>query len=157
MSWELATATGHYVVDLAPDGAGPVLQDWTSGAVRDWSPSLVEAFETPVDRLPLEYAALGSRHVRGCDLIVVRPDQTVGARLTWAAADVVMDTRPDGGTLFTARAVDELGELEVVLRIETSPRARRGAQASHPDQHRRPDPDLAARVGSRLGVAGGTG
>jgi hypothetical protein len=80
MSWVLPTATGRYVVDLAPAEAGPVLQDWTDGDIRDWSPSSLPGFETALDRLPSELSALGSRQVRGADLIVDHGNGLLGAR-----------------------------------------------------------------------------
>ena len=119
MSWVLPTATGRYVVDLAPGGAGPVLQDWTTGDVRPWGPSPPAGFETEPDRLPSEYAALGTRQVRGADLIVEHGDGTVGARLRWPSECV--ELRRDGPrSRFSARAEDSTGDLAVELIIETS-------------------------------------
>ena len=91
VSWILPTATARYVVDLSADGAGPVLQDWTDGEIRTWAPSDQHSFDTPPDRLPSELSALGTRQVRGADLIVDHGGALVGARLVW----------PPGGVDFT--------------------------------------------------------
>ena len=84
MNWVLATASSRYVVDFADAAAGPVLQDWTSGDVRDWRPDPVRSMRTEPDRIPSEYSALGTRHVRGADLIVDHGDGLLGARLVWS-------------------------------------------------------------------------
>jgi hypothetical protein len=83
VSWILPTATARYVVDLAAEDAGPVLQDWTDGEVRTWPPSDQHSFDTPPDRLPSELSALGTRQVRSADLIVDHGGALVGARLVW--------------------------------------------------------------------------
>ncbi|HEY3339071.1 MAG TPA: alpha-galactosidase [Propionicimonas sp.] len=119
MSWELATATGRYVIDLAPDGVGPVLQDWTGLAARPWLPEQDPAFLTEADRLPLEFSALGTRHVRGAELVVEHPDGIVGARLTWPA-DGVSLTDDGYDSTFTALAVDTTGRVTVMLVIAAS-------------------------------------
>lgn len=119
MSWELATATSRYVIDLAPDGAGPVLQDWTSAAARPWIPEHDPAFLTEADRLPLEFSALGTRHVRAAELVVEHPDGIVGARLSWDA-DGVSFTDDGYDSTFTAQAVDTTGRLAVSLVVEAS-------------------------------------
>lgn len=77
MSWELTTATTRYVIDLAEGGAGPVLQDWTGTEPLPWLPEPSAAFLTEADRLPSEYSSLGTRHVRGAELIVEYPDGIV--------------------------------------------------------------------------------
>ncbi|GAA3618497.1 alpha-galactosidase [Microlunatus ginsengisoli] len=119
MSWTLPTATSRYVVDLAADGGGPVLQDWTAGDVRPWAPSARAGFETEPDRLPSEYSALGTRQVRGADLIVDHGDGLLGARLSWPAECV--EVRRDGPrTRFSAQARDDTGTLAIELVIETS-------------------------------------
>ena len=119
MSWELATATTRYVIDLAPGGAGPVLQDWTGAEPRPWVPEPGPEFLTEADRLPSEYSALGTRHVRGAELIVEHPDGIIGARLAWPADEV---TFSDDGerSVFTARAVDTSGRLATTLVVEAS-------------------------------------
>jgi len=119
VSWELATATTRYLMDLAPDGAGPVLQDWTSSEPRPWLLEPDPAFLTEADRLPLEYSALGTRHVRGGELVVEHPDGVVGARLTWPE-DGASLTDDGQRSTFTARAVDTTGRLAVTLVIEAS-------------------------------------
>ena len=118
MSWVLPTATGRYVMDLAPGEAGPVLQDWTDGDIRDWRPSSRPGFETALDRLPSEFSALGSRQVRGADLIVDHGNELVGARLVWPenAVEVVTDGPL---TRLTARGHDTTGDLGLVLEIQT--------------------------------------
>jgi alpha-galactosidase len=119
VSWILPTATGRYVVDLAPDEAGPVLHDWTAGDIRGWAPDSQPGFVTPLDRLPSELSALGSRQVRGADLIVDHGEGLVGARLLWPASAVAVVT--DGArTRLSARGHDTTGNLEVELQIETS-------------------------------------
>lgn len=119
MTWTLATATGRYVVDLAPEGAGPVLADWTDAEPRPWSPDPGAAFVTPADRLPSEYSALGTRHVRTADLIVEQEDGLVGARLTWSQ-DAVEFTDDGVRSTFTAVATDHAGRLTVRLGITAS-------------------------------------
>lgn len=121
MSWELATATTRYVVDLAPDGGGPVLQDWTGAEPRPWVPEPNPAFLTEADRLPSEFSALGTRHVRGAELVVEHPDGIVGARLTWPEDQV--DFVDDGSdSTFTASATDSSGRVAVTLVIQASRR-----------------------------------
>jgi alpha-galactosidase len=121
MSWELRTATSRYVIDLAPDHAGPVLQDWTAGEPRGWEPEPGHQFVTLPDRLPLEYSALGTRHVRGAELVVEHPDGIVGARLTWPADQVAFTDDGERST-FTAGAVDTSGRVAVTLVVEASRR-----------------------------------
>jgi alpha-galactosidase len=118
VSWILATATGRYVVDLAAGDAGPVLQDWTDGDIRDWAPTTVHSFQTTLDRLPSEVSALGSRQVRGADLIVDHGDGLLGARLVWPEDAVELVT--DGPlTRLTARGHDTTGDLGLLLEIRT--------------------------------------
>ncbi len=119
MSWVLTTATSRYVIDLAPDDAGPVLQDWTATETLPWLPEPNPAFLTEADRLPSEYSALGTRQVRAAELIVEHPDGIVGARLAWPPGEVAFT---DDGTrsVFTARAVDTCGRLAVTLVVEAS-------------------------------------
>jgi alpha-galactosidase len=115
----LPTATARYVVDLAAEDAGPVLQDWTDGEVRTWAPSDQHSFDTPPDRLPSELSALGTRQVRGADLIVDHGGALVGARLVWPLGAV--DFTEDGPrTRLTARGHDTTGDVELVLEIEAS-------------------------------------
>jgi alpha-galactosidase len=119
VSWILPTATARYVVDLAAEDAGPVLQDWTDGEIRTWAPSDQHSFDTPPDRLPSELSALGTRQVRGADLIVDHGGALVGARLVWPPGGV--DFTEDGPrTRLTARGHDTTGDLELVLEIEAS-------------------------------------
>ncbi|HET9648624.1 MAG TPA: alpha-galactosidase [Microlunatus sp.] len=119
MSWVLPTATSRYVVDLAPDGGGPVLQDWSDHPAAGWQPSREAGFETGPDRLPSEFSALGTRQVRGADLVVDHGNGLVGVRLQWPPERVHVTT--DGPrTRFEASAVDSTGRLAVTLRIETS-------------------------------------
>lgn len=121
MSWELHTATSRYVIDLAPDDAGPVLQDWTAGAPEPWRPEPVTSFLAEADRLPLEFSALGTRQVRAAELVVEHPDGIVGARLRWPAEQVSF--ADDGqDSVFTATAVDTSGRVRVVLVVEASRR-----------------------------------
>lgn len=119
MSWQLATATSRYVVDLAPDGLGPVLQDWSDAQPRDWHPEPVAAFLTEADRVPTEYSALGTRQVRGAELIVHGSGSQVGTRLSWSPDQVVLD---DDGTRsrLVARAADPIAGVSVELVIEAS-------------------------------------
>ena len=119
MSWILPTATARYVVDFADEDAGPVLQDWTDGEIRNWAPSHSHSFDTPRDRLPSELSALGTRQVRGADLIVDHGGALVGAGLIWASGGV--DFTEDGPrTRLTTRGRDTTGDLELVLVIEAS-------------------------------------
>ena len=119
MSWILPTATARYVVALAAEDAGPMLQDWTDGEIRTWAPSDQHSFDTPPDRLPSELSALGTRQVRGADLVVDHGGALVGARLVWPAGGV--DFTEDGPrTRLTAHGHDTTGDLELVLEIEAS-------------------------------------
>ncbi|MCA1480804.1 hypothetical protein, partial [Bradyrhizobium sp. NBAIM08] len=117
--WLLRTATSTYAVALAPDEAGLVLQDWTDGEPRPWEPTDVHGFRLPIDRQPLEYAALGSRQAGGVDLVVDHGEGLVGARLVWRAEDVRLEKTSTGSTL-TATDVDTTGDLGLTLIIETS-------------------------------------
>ena len=119
MSWTLPTASACYVVDSGPDGAGLVLQHWAGGPVRDWQPGRSAGFDTAIDRLPLEFSALGSRQVRGSDLIVDHGDSLVGARLAWPDDQVSVESN---GLLTRLTAVggDTTGHLALRLMIETS-------------------------------------
>ncbi|SEQ72553.1 alpha-galactosidase [Microlunatus flavus] len=115
----MRTATSTYAVGLAPDGAGPVLLDWTDGEPRTWAPVTVNTFVLPVDREPLELAVLGTRQAGSFDLLVDHGDALVGARVEWDAEDVVCVT--DGpSTTLTARGRDTTGDLAVELVIMTS-------------------------------------
>ena len=119
MSWILRSATARYVVDLAAGDVGPVLQDWTDGEIRAWTPNHQHSFDTPPDRLPSELSALGTRQVRGADLIVDHGGALVGARLVWPSGSV--DFIEDGPhARLIARAHDTEGDLELVLEIEAS-------------------------------------
>ena len=119
MSWELTTATSTYVIDLAPDGGGPVLQDWTASQPRPWVPEPVTSFLTEADRVPSEYSALGTRQVREAELVVERADGATGARLVWPEDSI--EFFDDGATSrFTARAADTSGGIEVTLVIEAT-------------------------------------
>jgi alpha-galactosidase len=96
-----------------------VLQDWTDGDIRDWGPISLPGFETALDRIPSEVSALGSRQVRGADLIVDHGNGVRGARLVWPENAVEMVT--DGPiTRLTARGHDTTGDLGLVLEIQTS-------------------------------------
>jgi alpha-galactosidase len=119
LCWVLPTATGRYAVGFAADGAGPVLQDWTDGEIRDWHPTDAKSFDVDLDRIPSEFSALGSRQVRGADLVVDHGDSLVGARLIWSSEDVEVSTE---GVLtrFVATGADSTGHLAIALTIETS-------------------------------------
>ena len=118
MSWVLPTATGRYVVDLAPGDAGPVLQDWTDGDIRDWGPSSLPGLRDAAGPPALEVSALGSRQVRGADLIVDHGNGLLGARLVWP--DDAVEVVADGPlTRLTARGHDTTGDLGVMLEIHT--------------------------------------
>ena len=107
------------MVGLAPDGAGPVLLDWTAGEPRAWEPPGVNSFVLPVDREPLELAVLGTRQTGSFDLLVDHGDALVGARVAWDAGDVRVET--DGPvTTLTALGRDTTGDLGVELVIMTS-------------------------------------
>jgi alpha-galactosidase len=119
VSWSLPTAAATYTVDLAEDGAGLVLQDWSDQPARAWQPAARQGFETDLDRLPSEFSALGSRQVRGADLVLDHGNGLVGARLVWDGDRV--DLLQDGPiTRLTAVGRDTTGHLTVELVIETS-------------------------------------
>jgi alpha-galactosidase len=121
--WGLPTATSRYVVAYAGRDAGLALQDWTDGEVAAWEPAAVTGFRTETDGLPLELSALGTRQVRGADLIVDHGDSLLGARLVWHVEDVEVVSRDEDGatvTLLTACATDTTGSLGIVVTIETS-------------------------------------
>jgi len=119
VSWELITATTRYVIDLAPDGAGPVLQDWTGAEPHGWAAEPDPAFLTEADRLPSEYSVLGTRHVRGAELVVDHPDGIVGARMTWPE-DQVTFTDDGIGSVLSAHAIDTSGRVALALVVEAS-------------------------------------
>ncbi len=119
MSWTLHTATTQYRIVLGPDGLGPMLDHWGAGAGRAWAgPDGPPQFATLADLVPLEYTALGTRHVRGSDLVVDHGDGLVGARLRWDDAAAFTDD----GERCTARwtATDRTEALRVALHVETS-------------------------------------
>ena len=157
MSWILPTATARYVVALAAEDAGPVLQDWTDGEIRTWAPSDQHSFDTPPDRLPSELSALGTRQVRGADLIVDHGGALVGARLVWPAGGV--DFTEDGPrTRLTARGHDTTGDLELVLEIEASREhdvvSKRVTLVQQSGAERSPCRALSGRPGSCRSVRG---
>ena len=114
----LATATSHYTIGF-DDLAGPLLAGWTGGATEDWSPEPRNSFETSTDRVPAEFSALGTRQVRGAELIVDHGGGLVGARLCWRREDVEFEVGQQSSR-FRASATDTTGELRVVITIETS-------------------------------------
>ncbi|MGC3992559.1 MAG: alpha-galactosidase [Propionicimonas sp.] len=122
MSWALRTASSVYTLDLAPDGLGPVLQDW-SGAdgPRPWHPEPLASFTTPADRVPSEYTVLGTRHTRAAELVLEDAEGVVGARVRWPAEQVAFD---DDGvrSRFTARGTDHAGRFGITLVVEASTR-----------------------------------
>jgi alpha-galactosidase len=119
VSWILPTATARYVVDLAAGDVGPVLQDWTDGEIRTWAPNDQHSFDTPPDRLSSELSALGTRQIRGADLIVDHGSALVGARLVWSPGSV--EFIEDGPlSRLTAHGHDTTGDLGLVLVIEAS-------------------------------------
>ncbi|GAA5130446.1 alpha-galactosidase [Pseudonocardia adelaidensis] len=105
--WELPTATSAYVV-RATD-AGPVLAHW-GRPVRVVPPR--GTFETPADIAPLEFAAAGTRHAQGSELLVPG-----GAALRFVPGSVVHS----GCRLQALLRDDDLG-LEVELHVRTSRR-----------------------------------
>lgn len=96
-----------------------MLADWTDGEIRPWAPAARRPFETPLEGLPLEYGALGSRQTSGADLIVDHGDGLVGARLIWSRDQVVLD-RSGPVTRLVASGTDTTGNLVLTLNIETT-------------------------------------
>lgn len=81
--WVLPTKSAYYAVSLAPGSVGLVLDGWgESPPPEPWAAEGPLSFETPADAMPLEFSALGTRHVRGAELVVEYQDGLVGARPT---------------------------------------------------------------------------
>nr|WP_294694657.1 alpha-galactosidase [uncultured Friedmanniella sp.] len=117
-SWTLPTATGVYVVGYSGAEGGPVLQHWGPAPAGRWTPADDHGFETLPDRLPSELTALGTRHVRGADLVVDHGDGLVGVRLIWSP-DV--EVTVDGAVhRLRAQATDTTGHLDLTLVVQTS-------------------------------------
>lgn len=118
MSWTLSCATSRYCVSLAPERLGLVLDHWGGGGSEPGSASGIHHFETLADATPLEYTALGTRHVRGADLIVDHGDSLVGARLIW---DESVGFADDGDRCsLTVGGQDTTGALRILLHLATS-------------------------------------
>ncbi|WP_022873002.1 alpha-galactosidase [Nesterenkonia alba] len=117
-AWRLATRSGEYVVGLAPERRGLVLLHWgeagqAAGEAR--LPRRSTSFEDPLDLLPLEATALGTRSVHSAELVVRRADGLRGARLE-LDGEVVLDE----GHLICPLA-DPLIGLQVELHLRTRP------------------------------------
>lgn len=118
MSWTLATAESRYVVSLAPERLGLVLDHWGTADGEPWSPAGGEHFEVRADVTPLEYVALGTRQVRSADLVVDHGNSLVGARLVW---DETGESSDDGDRCTLAVGeLDSTGALRVTLHLETA-------------------------------------
>ncbi|WP_300342182.1 alpha-galactosidase [Nesterenkonia sp.] len=122
-TWRLRTGSGEYAVGLAPGRRGLVLVRWGEpggGLPEIGLPRRSTSFEDPLDLLPLEATALGTRSVHSAEIVVRRADGVRGARLE-IHGEVVLEQREDGDHMVCPLADPGLG-LEVELHVRTSPR-----------------------------------
>ncbi|WP_337061687.1 alpha-galactosidase [Kineococcus sp. G2] len=118
-SWTMPTRSGEHVVALAPDGAGLVRVHWGArGGAQPAPAPRRTSFETPLDLLPLEATALGTRSAHAAELVARRADGLRGVRLR-AAGEVTLTV---GGEVHELRApfTDEVAEVDVELVLRSS-------------------------------------
>ncbi|WP_420113074.1 alpha-galactosidase [Pseudactinotalea sp.] len=121
--WSLPTASGSYVVGLAPGGQGLVLHHWGGPVESAPAPTLprrAASFVRDVDLLPLEATALGTRDVHAAEIVARRADGVRGLRLS-LAGEVTCEVEPDGGTHLICPLADEVAEVEVELHLRSHP------------------------------------
>ena len=118
MTWTLPTRTGEYAVAAAPAGAGLVCVGWGPEAGSLPVPEITgSTYESPIELLPLEATALGTRSVHGSEIVARRSDGLRGARLT--AGETSVSTQ-GAEALLTCALSDPLLGLSVTLEIRTS-------------------------------------
>ena len=121
--WSLPTASGSYVVGLAPGGQGLVLHHW-GGPLEDDPPApalprRAASFVRDVDLLPMEATALGTRDVHAAEIVARRADGVRGLRLVLAGG-VTLEEEPDGGAHLVCPLTDS-AEVGVELHLRSHP------------------------------------
>ena len=123
-TWTLPTASGSYVVGLAPDDQGLVLHHWGGPTETEPpAPSLprrAASFVRDVDLLPLEATALGTRDVHAAEIVARRADGVRGLRLS-LAGDVAHQLEDDGGTHLVCPLADPVAQVAVQLHLRSHP------------------------------------
>ncbi|WP_433559066.1 alpha-galactosidase [Pseudonocardia xinjiangensis] len=116
--WTLPTARSEYVV--AETDAGLVLRHWgATGQRRELAPPARTPFEAPADKVPLEFAAAGTRHAQFAELLVQGPGGVDGALLRLVPGSAaVTDDGPDAA--LTALLRDADAGVEVEVHVSTS-------------------------------------
>ncbi len=104
----LPTARSTYVVAPAPDRCGLELVAWG----QEFPEPQPMNWEAAADSRGLEFSALGTRQLRGSELVVDHGDGWVGARLVLGAV-----TRDQDGT--RSRLVAELVDTDATLAVRT--------------------------------------
>ncbi|HEY4420931.1 MAG TPA: glycoside hydrolase family 36 N-terminal domain-containing protein, partial [Pseudonocardia sp.] len=116
--WELPTARSVYVV--AETDVGLVLRHWGSpGQRRAFAPAARTPFEAPTDKVPLEFAAAGTRHAQFAELLVQGSDGVDGALLRLVPESVTV-TDDGRDAALTALLRDPDAGIEVALHVRTS-------------------------------------
>lgn len=115
---ELPTARSVYVV--AETDAGLVLRHWGDpGQRREFAPPARTPFEASADKIPLEFAAAGTRHTQFAELLVQGPDGVDGALLRLVPGSVAV-TDDGRDAALTALLRDADAGVEVELHVRTS-------------------------------------
>ncbi|NAZ84931.1 alpha-galactosidase [Kineococcus indalonis] len=118
-TWVLPTRSGEHVVAPAPHGAGLVRVHWGArGGAQPAPAPRRTSFETPLDLLPLEATALGTRSAHAAELVVRRADGLRGARLR-PAGEVTLTVERDAHEL-RAPFTDEVAQVDVELVLRSS-------------------------------------
>ncbi|WP_162458452.1 alpha-galactosidase [Pseudactinotalea terrae] len=123
-TWTLPTASGSYVVGLAPGDQGLVLHHW-GGPVQAEppAPSLprrAASFVRDLDLLPMEATALGTRDVHAAEIVARRADGVRGLRLS-LAGEIEHGVEDDGGTRLVCPLADPVAQIEVDLHLRSHP------------------------------------
>ncbi len=121
--WVLATAGSEYVVSLAADGTGLVLDHWgppLHGDIEPWrEPDRFLQYAFPQDAAPLEYASAGHRQTSFSELLVDRGNGWTGARWQCEDAENPATVATSGTkTTLTVAFRDETGTLRLTLSTE---------------------------------------
>ncbi|WP_457100757.1 alpha-galactosidase [Microbacterium sp. P5_E9] len=119
-SWVLHTANTTYAVSLALDGTALVLDYFgpRTDRVPHWErPDVPPIMSTFADYAPVEYAALGLRHVHASELIVEHPDGSRGSHFSYS--NHVFD-QDESATHLAVSFTDPRG-LEMVQHVSTVP------------------------------------